>query len=363
MPKDLSAEVLNSDPFAMQLQQLEVHHSTLAKDATAVEDCHQALDSRMHLLNAAERDLGTQQSLMSDQLLQVSESEERVETEAAQLQLNSDALKLQEEALERDRAILLSQTQRLDHAAEAKSAELEAKSQQLAELAAQATKEQSAEVKPAHKPSKASAQQPAKKAQPRPQPLASLAKLEQRQQELESQKAHLQAKHRQLAEDLSSKQMGLNQQWAALDIDQSKAEARERELKLQTTELQSQWEILEGEWSALEIEKAQAVHFSTPSESLPEPSQGSYQSCHSESGTEASEATAVVRLSEQEVEQWRSSLEKQLSDVAVEWAAVNTERTKLKVCHFHLRVINQSFLISTYKNDPAHFIQIFLGLV
>ena len=235
----------------MQLEQLEVKHSLLVKDATAVETCHQALESRLHLLDTAEQDLSTQQGLMTDQLLHLSEYEEQLETEGAELLFNADALKQQEEALEQDRAILLSQTERLSQASAMKSAELEAKSEQLAELAAQAIEGQPAKGKPAQKPNKASAHQPGKKAQPRLQALASLAKLEQRQQEVETQKAQLQAKHRQLAEDLSSKQLGLNQQWAALDVDQSKAEAWEQQLKSQTSELQAQWEILEGEWSAL----------------------------------------------------------------------------------------------------------------
>ena len=293
-------------------------------EATAVEASHQTLDSRLHLLDAAERDLSNQQRLVTDQLCQLADAEAQLEGEAAQVQATASALCQREEQIAGERAILISQTQRLSHAATVKSAELDAKSQQLAEVAAQSTREQSAKRKP---PS----QKPSRGAVPRPQPLASLVNLELRQQELESQKAQLQAKHQQLAEDLSSKQLGLNQQWAALDIDQSRAEARERDLKSQTSELQSQWQVLEEEWSMLEAEKAQVVHFSTPSDSLPEASQGSCQSCHSETGTEDSEATKVVRLSEQEVENWRTSLEKQLSDVATEWAAVNAERHQLKV--------------------------------
>ena len=316
----------------LQLEQLEVNHSLLLKDSTAVEACHQALDARMHLLDAAEQDLSSQQAFVADQLLQLCDSQEQFDQESGQLQDANDALCQQEEQTARDRAILVSQTQRLSEAATLKSAELDAQSQKLAELTAEAAKQRSAKSKPpAHKPSRA--------AQPRNQPLASLANLEQRQQELESQKAQLKQRHRQLAEDLSSKQLGLNQQWAELDIDQRRAEARDRELKSQTTNLQAQWEVLEAEWNALEAEKAQAIHFSTPSDSVPEASQGSYQSCRSETGTEDSEATQVVRLSEQEVEQWRSSLEKQLSDVAVEWAAVNAERTKLKVRRLLTRLI------------------------
>lgn len=133
-----------------------------------------------------------------------------------------------------------------------------------------------------------------------------------------------QARHKELTADLTSKQTGLNNQWAALDIDQSRAEACAQALQAQTEDIQVQWQILEEEWCMLEAQKrahADTVHSAERAGTVSPPRPGVAESA-------AEQTTEESCFSDGGSATWSES---QISDNhAVEWAIVNAEKERLK---------------------------------
>lgn len=344
----LEDQLLTSITHLLQWEQVDMEQANLLRSSDSLDSAFSTLEAQLQQLDAAESRLASQQDDIANQLLQLSVLQDQVELDQGELHSKATHLCQQEADLSEQRASLAAQAEHLTTAVAAKGAELDAAARDCKEAAVTAQ-----QPPPPPGPCKAAS----KPTEEEVHIAKALSVLENRQRELEKLKHALQDKHRALAEDLSAKQMGLNEQWAALDIDQSRAEAKEHSLHTQSSQLQSQsleldseWQVIEEEWTALEAQKAQ---LRSSQAAIEETQAGRLVSVSSEAATEYSDPDHPLQLSETEITTWRESLDKQLTDIAGEWAAVNAERGRLNAEREALRVREEALIKAEASREVA----------
>ena len=307
--------------FLPQCDRLDNERVLLQEGCSSLETARESLDLELQRLNVLEARLAVQQSYIADQLMHLTLLQDQMDAQQSELKTRAQQLTQREEQVAEDSIALAFQAKQVSEAMELGNTGLDARSKQL---------EQAGLAKPIVQPQ---TPQPARSADVRradaktekERSAQALAALEARQRELDTQKHELQHRHRQLADDLSNKQLGLNEQWAALDIDQSRAEARERGLHSQSAELRKEWDVLQAEWSELEAQRLELGNAEAEVRSVQAATQ-----LQSQATIASSEASQNMQMTRDEVAVWQESLEKQLSDLAREWGSVNAERAQLK---------------------------------
>ena len=336
--------------FLLQDEELDDHNAQVIAHNKSLQLQNEALDDQLERLQLADEALTSQQATMMDQLLHLSALQDTLIREQGSLKEQTQALVEREACLEQDRIALETQAERLISAVAVRAADLDAKAKQWAAAAgspspppqlrrskersqadAQAAAallaledrqrqldQQKQDLQQRHRAlaEDLSSKQVGLNKQADAQAAAALLALEDRQRQLDQQKQDLQQRHRALAEDLSSRQVGLNEQWAALDIDQSRSEAKAQYLEIQSLELQHEWQAIEDEWAALEAQKSEF----RPSWDSVVSTNSSQQGLQDEPSLQSSPEGSNT---------FSASLDEQMAQLAAEWDAVSGEKEQI----------------------------------